>query len=134
LPGRVAPAHSRQRTPVSPPSATEIRELKEAYEARIRALERRLAEAEARAAQPPVPAPAVAPVPATSASSTASAFNPAISVVLQGRYANLSRSPSEFAIAGFATGEEAGPGRRGFSLASRSSRSPPTSTTGSPAS
>jgi len=37
-------------------------------------------------------------------------------VILQGRYANLSRSPGEFGIAGFALGGEAGPGRRGFSL------------------
>ena len=92
----------------------EIRSLKDAYEARIRALEQRLAEAEARAPQPAAPAPpAAAPV---SAASAANAFNPAISLVLQGRYANLSRSPAGFAIAGFPPAEEAGPGRRGFSL------------------
>jgi hypothetical protein len=99
----------------------EIRELKSAYEARIRALEQRLAETEARAAQPSATpaAPAAAPMPApasASGASSASAFNPALSVVLQGSYANLSRSPSEFAIAGFRLGDEVGPGRRGFSL------------------
>ncbi len=96
----------------------EIRELKQAYEARIRALEQRLSDAEARSSRVPAPTPppVAAASPATSPPSTASAFNPAISLVLQGRYANLSRSPSEFAIAGFALGDEAGPGRRGFSL------------------
>ena len=93
---------------------SEIKELKSAYEARIRALEQRLAEAEAKAAQP-APVAVAAPRPATPATA-ASAFNPAISLVLQGRYANLSQNPAEFAIAGFPTAEEAGPGRRGFSL------------------
>jgi hypothetical protein len=93
----------------------EIRELKEAYEARIRALERRLSEAETRASQPSPPVAAAAPSSTSTPASTASAFNPAISVVLQGSYANLSRSPSGFAIAGFALGD-VGPGRRGFSL------------------
>ena len=96
----------------------EIRELKQAYEARIRALEQRLADAETRASRLPAPAAAPTPVAAIPATppSAANAFNPAISVVLQGRYARLSRSPADFAIAGFAPGDEAGPGRRGFSL------------------
>ena len=98
----------------------EIRNLKSSYEARIRALEERLKDAEARAAQasaPPPPPPPVAAAPAPSSpSSSVSAFNPAVSVVLQGTYANLSQDPRQFAIAGFATGSEIGPGRRGFSL------------------
>ena len=92
----------------------QIRELKSSYEARIQALEQRLKEAEARAA---APAPVAAPAPMPSAaSSSISAFNPAISVLLQGRYANLSQDPSRFALAGFAPGGDIGPGRRGFSL------------------
>jgi hypothetical protein len=39
-----------------------------------------------------------------------------MSVILQGRYANLSQDPSTFAIAGFAPRGEIGPGPRGFSL------------------
>ena len=85
----------------------EIRDLKASYEARIKALEQRLKDAEAKAATPQPSAPA----------SSASAFNPAISLVLQGTYANLSQDPNQFAIAGFAPGGEIGPGRRGFSLA-----------------
>ena len=92
----------------------QIKELKSGYEARIRALEDRLKEAEAKSATPtPVATPA--PMP-SAASSSISAFNPAISVVLQGRYANLSQDPSRFAIAGFAPGGEIGPGKRGFGL------------------
>jgi hypothetical protein len=97
----------------------QIRQLKESYEARIQALEQKLKEAgtvkpaEAAAA----PAPAVAATPqATSAASGIAAFNPAISAVLQGSDANLSRDPSKFAISGFAPGGDIGPGRRGLSL------------------
>ena len=97
----------------------QIRELREAYEARIQALERRLKEAEEKATRTPAPVAAVAPPPAAaSVPATASnAFNPALSMVLQGRYANLSQDPSSFAIAGFAPRGEIGPGPRGFSLA-----------------
>lgn len=95
----------------------EIRELRQSYEARIEALERRLKDAEARAPAPVSAPVAVAAPPASTPTSGLAAFNPAVSVVLQGRYANLSRSPSEFALAGFAPEGEIGPGRRGFSLA-----------------
>ena len=95
----------------------QIRELKSSYESRIQALEQRLREAEAKSAQPaPSPAPVAAAPVSSSQSSSMSAFNPAISAVLQGRYANLSQDPSRFGIAGFAPAEEIGPGRRGFSL------------------
>jgi hypothetical protein len=100
----------------------QIRELKASYEARIQALEQRLREAEQKAQQPavaPAPPPPVVYAPAPAPSSTSaglSAFNPAVSAVLQGRYANLSQSPSSFAIAGYPPGGEIGPGKRGFSL------------------
>jgi hypothetical protein len=74
---------------------SQIKSLKDEYEARIRALEERLKQAESRAAAP-VPAPAASPATGLAA------FNPAISLVLQGTYADLSReSPDR---------------RRGFSL------------------
>ena len=69
----------------------QIQSLKDDYEARIRALEERLKEAESRAA--PAPAPA-------SGSAGIAAFNPAISLILAGTYANLSRDS----------------GKRGFNL------------------
>jgi len=98
----------------------EIRQLRETYEARIRALEHRLQEAAARDIATPPPAPtsvASAPTPpSASPASGIAAFNPAISAVLQGSYANLSQDPSKYAIHGFAPSGEIGPGRRGFSL------------------
>jgi hypothetical protein len=108
----------------------QIRDLKASYEARIKALEDRLKDAEAKAAaasaaatppapvaaapEPPLPPPAsTAP---SSPSSSLAAFNPAVSAILNGQYANLSQDPDKFRLAGFAAGPDAGPGKRGFSL------------------
>jgi hypothetical protein len=99
----------------------EINDLKSSYEARIQALEQRLKDTEAKAAAAQSQASAAqaqvaaAPAPAAPTSSI-SAFNPAVSVVLQGSYANLSQDPSKFAMTGFLPGGEIGPGKRGFSL------------------
>ncbi|HET7031822.1 MAG TPA: hypothetical protein VFJ48_01770 [Casimicrobiaceae bacterium] len=117
----------------------QIQQLKATYEARIQALEQRLKEAEARsaaAAPPPgqspatpaaeAPAPVVAqpaapPAPPVAAaapgSSGIAAFNPAISAVLQGVYANLSQDPNQYAIAGFVPSGDIAPAKRGFSIA-----------------
>ncbi len=89
---------------------SQIQELKTHYETRIRALEERLRQADAKAE-----APTPVAVPSTP-QAAANAFNPAISVVLQGRYANLSQDPSRFGLAGFAPPGDIGPGRRGFGL------------------
>jgi hypothetical protein len=95
----------------------EIRQLKESYEARIQALERRLSNAPrdgdaARATAPP----ASAPLPATSGNAM-STFNPAISLILGGTYAHLSQDPASFRIQGFVpSGGEVGPGARSFNL------------------
>jgi hypothetical protein len=105
----------------------EIRQLKEAYEARIQALEQRLKEAEDKAtkAQPAEPAgPAAASVanapataPSAPPSTSANAFNPAISAVLQGVYADLSQDPTKYAITGFVPSGDIVPAKRGFSIA-----------------
>ena len=100
----------------------QLRQLRESYEARLQALEQRLKDAEAtkakKAAAAPLPAaaPVAAASPVSSPASGIAAFNPAISAVLQGRYASLSQDPEKFAISGFAPSGEIGPGRRGFSL------------------
>lgn len=102
----------------------EVRKMKQDYEARIDALEKRLQAAEARPAAAPVAAvppatAAAAPAPAatTAARGTSNAFNPEVSLILGGRYANLSKDPEEFRFQGFVPGgEEIGPGERGFSL------------------
>ena len=106
----------------------QIQSLKQHYDARIQALEQRLKAAEAEAAQAKAQATqAATPAAAlpqgggstpTAASATRglAAFNPAISAILNGTYANLSRDPGEWRMAGFLAGGETGPGRRGFSL------------------
>ena len=99
----------------------QIRQLKEGYEARIQALEQKLKQAEAAtprvaAAAPPPPVPVLAAPAGAAPSSGLSAFNPAISAVLQGTYTNLSQNPSRYAITGFALGSDVSPGKRGFSL------------------
>src|SRR4029453_3912762 len=112
----------------------QIRQLKESYEARIQALEERLKEAEGKsagakpaAAAPPVaaappppsppradtPAPPTPPPPAPPPATAANAFNPAISAVLQGVYANLSQDPDKYAIAGFVPSGDIAPAKRG---------------------
>jgi hypothetical protein len=97
----------------------EIRQMKQEYETRIKALEQRLqaAETQAAAAPAPVAAAASAPAPAPSSAATANAFNPAISAILGGTYANLSKDPAQYRIRGFVPGgEDIGPGQRSFNL------------------
>ncbi|TAK45219.1 MAG: hypothetical protein EPO29_02020 [Betaproteobacteria bacterium] len=97
----------------------EIRQLKEAYERRIQGLENRLAEAEVRVAKAGQGAvrtdPAVAQ-PGTRAGGE-NAFNPAISLILQGTAARSSQDPAAYQITGFApSGGEVAPAGRSFSL------------------
>jgi hypothetical protein len=108
----------------------EIRQMKRDYEARIQALEQRLqaAEAQPTLSQTAPAAPAAPAVPATpavsqpaassvAATASASAFNPAISAILGGSYANLSQDPKQYRIQGFVPGgEDIGPGSRSFNL------------------
>ncbi|MDQ2988837.1 MAG: TonB-dependent receptor [Pseudomonadota bacterium] len=99
----------------------QIKEMKDSYEARLQALEQRLQDAQAATAQAqnaalatqaPAPAPVAAPAPAAS-----NAFNPNISLVLGGTYANLSQDPEKYRLQGFMPPSgEVGPGRRGFNL------------------
>ncbi len=105
----------------------QIRDLKADYEARIKALEDRLKAAETQAAEAkkeaaeasaaaaPAPPSPVAAAPSSPSSSLA-AFNPAVSAILNGQYANFSQDPDKFRLAGIAAGPDAGPGKRGFSL------------------
>jgi len=109
---------------------TQIQQLKESYEARIRALEQRLKDAESRTAGAPPTAPqsAAAPQPPAAIAPVASdvpsappsgigAFNPAIYAVLQGVYANLSQDPNQYSIHGFVPSGDIAPAKRGFSIA-----------------
>ncbi len=97
----------------------EIRQLREAYERRIEALEMRLAAAEAqrgRAEERAAPSGAAA-APQRERSVGENAFNPAISLILQGAAARSSRDPADYQLTGFApSGGEVAPARRSFSL------------------
>jgi len=95
----------------------ELQALKTEYGARVDALEARIQQLEAA---PAVPAPEPVPAPETPAPKSAggaSAFNPAISLILGGSYTSTSRDPEDWNIAGFPpSGGEVGPGERSFNL------------------
>lgn len=120
----------------------EIKAMRADYETRLQALEQRVKAAEAAAANataaaasappatasaaPPASAPAALPAPAAPAAPAvassggggANAFNPAMSLILSGGYANTSQDPAKYSITGFPLppNAEIGPGTRGFSL------------------
>ena len=113
---------------VAPAQASEVSELraqldalKSEHQTQIQALESRLAQLEsqvaaasaANASQVPQALPPVVPASGRGPN----AFNPAISLILSGRYAQLSADPGNYQIAGFLpAGDELGPGTRGFNL------------------
>jgi len=111
----------------------EIRQMKDAYETRIQTLEKRLSEAEAKAgkaestaskaettatkAEQSAAKAETAAAQAAPARSGENAFNPAVSLILQGTYARTSQDPNRFQITGFApSGGEVGPPKRSFGL------------------
>ena len=99
----------------------EVRQLKQAYETRIQALEQRLQETEAKAGKAEAAAAQAASVPvaaqASGRPSGASAFNPDISLILQGTLAGSSRDPETYRISGFVpSGGEVAPAQRGLSI------------------
>ncbi|MEP7056482.1 MAG: TonB-dependent receptor, partial [Caldimonas sp.] len=61
---------------------------------------------------------AALPAPAANggAQVSAGAFNPAISLILNGTYAQLSRDPAQYRLQGFMSSGAEGPGPRGFAL------------------
>jgi hypothetical protein len=99
----------------------ELQALKSEYGARVDALESRIqqlettseAQAAAVAELPPPPGPAPSGAPGAGAS----AFNPAISLILGGSYTSTTRNPEDWNMAGFQpNGGEVGPGERSFNL------------------
>ena len=95
----------------------QIDQIKKDYETRIRALEERLKAAEAAAASPaPAAAPAPGRTPSVGGSSPFAAFNPGVSLVLQGNYQSLSKDPGQYGFNKIQLGDEVTPGRRGWSL------------------
>jgi hypothetical protein len=103
---------------------TQIKLMKDSYEARMLALEKRLEQAEAKNAQAVQQAPVLAelkqtppPAPTRAVVTSSNAFNPAIALNLSGTLANLSQDPTQYRLQGFMpNGGEIGPGTRSFSL------------------
>lgn len=102
---------------------SQIQEMKQSYEQRIAALEAQLARAENKAdraaasAGEAQAAAQAATVQAAQRPASAAAFNPEISLILSGNYANLSGDPAQRRLQGFlpANGEKM-PARRSFNL------------------
>ena len=99
----------------------EIESIRAEYEARLQALEKRLEAAEAAGAapapSPPTP-PTLPPVVAGPSGGSATAFNPAVSLILSGLYTRTTQDPDKYAITGvqLPSSVSIGPGTRGFSL------------------
>ncbi|HEX9472704.1 MAG TPA: hypothetical protein VF931_00850 [Steroidobacteraceae bacterium] len=120
----------------APARASELSELraeldavKSSYQTQLSALEARLAQLESQlaaassaaasgAATAGVAPPVAAMAPgAPGGGGGQNAFNPAVSVILGGRYAQLSEDPADYHVAGFMpAGDGVGPGPRGFTL------------------
>ena len=92
----------------------EIQHMKQSYEARIQTLESRLHNTEAVAGEAGKKAEE-ASVQASARPTSSNAFNPNISLILSGTYADRSQD-SNYHITGFQAGGEIGPGTRGFNL------------------
>jgi hypothetical protein len=85
--------------------------LKKDYEQRIAALETRLLKAETK-----VNTQTLEVKSARTSTITSNSFNPAVSVILNGRYANFDNDPDDYELPGFSLGGESGLGSQGFSL------------------
>lgn len=108
----------------------QIRELKESYDARIQALEKQLkaaedaaakaqtaaSEAQSAAGQAKQSAEAASQGTGLKPPASASAFNPALSVILQGGYYNASQNPATRSVTGFLGPDELGLPSRGFDI------------------
>jgi hypothetical protein len=98
----------------------ELERLQQNYEARLAALESRLQEAESRAVPAAIPAQMAAPAGTTSSTGTSdSGFNPEVSLILQGRYADR-KAIDDRHVTGFIPAggrdDEHGDSARGFSV------------------
>jgi hypothetical protein len=91
----------------------ELKEMKSTYEARIQALEARLQKAENQSAEATAKAEQATPLPQPEPARSNS-FNPDISLILQGKYANL-EDRADRGITGFLPSGAEGPSR-GFSV------------------
>ncbi len=95
----------------------ELQNLKSDYAARVGALEARIEQLESAPAPAPEQVAQQQPPAGSGSRSSASAFNPAVSVILAGNYSDTSQDPETWRIAGFMpSGGEVGPGERSFNV------------------
>jgi hypothetical protein len=95
----------------------QITQMKADYEARLQSLEQRLQEVQEKYAQASVTQQAATTPIGPAPTAQANGFNPAISLILTGNYANLSQDPGQYRLQGFIpSGGDSGPGNRGFNL------------------
>ena len=95
----------------------ELQALKSEYASRVGSLEARIEQLESAPAPIATQVAQQQPPAAGSSRSSASAFNPAISLILAGNYTDTSQDPDSWRIAGFVpSGGEVGPGARSFNL------------------
>ena len=87
--------------------------LKKNYEQRIEALESRLIETEKRTQYVELKTQEAAVKPKQSSFLTQNSFNPAISLILDGRFADMGNDPDDYALPGFMLGGESGLGSQG---------------------
>ncbi len=90
--------------------------LKKNYEQRIEALESRLIETEKRTQYVELKTQEAAVKPKQSSFLTQNSFNPAISLILDGRFADMGNDPDDYALPGFMLGGESGLGSQGFAV------------------
>ena len=118
LAGTTLPAFSQAADDVASLRA-ELQALRNEYQSRVDALEQRLTQLESAPVaglSEPTPASQATAVPGQ-AGNRATAFNPAMSLILAGSYTNASQDPQTWRIAGFMpSGGELGPGERSFNL------------------
>lgn len=130
--GAVAALFALSMLPTVAPAAddlaavrAELQALKNDYDARVDALEARIRQLEATnsalasaaAADAAAALPPPTPEPSAARGGGASAFNPAISLILGGSYTSASRDPGDWHVGGFVpAGDEVGPGERSFNL------------------
>ena len=95
----------------------ELQALKSEYSARVDSLEARIQQLETESQAQVATTEAPPPEARSVSSGGASAFNPAISLILGGSYTSTSRDPEDWNMAGFQpNGGEVGPGERSFNL------------------
>ncbi|MGH8457482.1 MAG: hypothetical protein ACRETE_10885, partial [Stenotrophobium sp.] len=109
-----APAYAAENTPAQKDSAelrqirAEMQQLKTQYEQQIKSLEQRLQKVETAEQAPPPPPPPVV-------TNTGNAFNPKISLVMDGSYAHYSNH-SPAVVPGYQIGDDADQRREGLSI------------------